>query len=54
MLKPWCFLHAAVYNMERLKTEFNALNKAIGVKRKVSQPLQSVGGLKPTDNTPAA
>ena len=31
------FMNAAVYNMERLKTEFNALNKAIGVKRKVSQ-----------------
>ena len=27
--------HAAVYKMERLKTEFNALNKEIGQLRKV-------------------
>lgn len=34
--------NAAVYNMERLKTEFNALNKSIGVKRKVSRKLHLV------------
>jgi hypothetical protein len=47
---------AAVFSMERLKTEFNALNKEIGQKRKVKPAILEVDiqGYVPVWKTSAA